>query len=248
MSNIQSIERAFSILEIVSNESSGVRLTDIIPQVDLPKSTVARILSTLEELGAVERHPDRNGYRIGNRILDLAMQPSHIVTRIKPYLNNLAIAADESVVLVLPDEQSIYFADQIHSHHRLQVREWTGQRQTSLHADSAGKVFLAFWPEERREAYLAYPLSPVTPHTRCRRSQLRQHLAGIRQQGYAWAHEELEEGLSGVSAPIFDRDDQILAAVNITGPTFRLPAPNENQELTDMLVETCQQITQMLRQ
>ena len=247
MSSIQSIERAFSILQIVSDQPTGVRLTDIIPEVDLPRSTVARILSTLENLGAVERHPESSGYRIGPSILELAMQPTYLVTLINPYLQKLAAATDESVVLVLSDDEKIFFADQIHSRHRLQVREWTGQSQDIIHADSAGKVFLAHWREADREAYLARPLRSAAPRTIAVPEQLRQHLVDIRKQGYAWAYEELEEGLAGVSAPVFDAGGEVIAVINVTGPIFRLPGPQENQGVTQLLIDTCQQISDVLK-
>lgn len=246
MSTIQSIDRAFSILQIVSDQPDGVRLTDIIPQVGLPKSTVARILSTLEKLGAVERHPTNSGYRIGTNILNLAMQPAYLVSLIEPYLHKLAEETDEAVVLVLPQDDAIHFAKQIHSRHRLQVREWTGQRQKMLHADSAGKVIIANWPLVKRVQYLSRPLAQVTPKTITDPKTLDAQLRQIREQGYAWAYEELEVGLAGVSAPIFDINGTAVAAINITGPAFRLPSPDQNNEMTQFLIDTCQQIEEKL--
>lgn len=247
MSNIQSIERAFSILQTISEQPSGIRLTEIIPEVDLPRSTVARILDTLEDLGAVERHPERPGYRIGSSIRELAMQPAYLVALVRPYLERLATATDESVVLVLPDDETIYFADQIRSRHRLQVRDWIGRHQNELHADSAGKVFLAYWPSSKRNTYLARPFNQLTTHTITDPIELERQLAQICIHGYAWAYEELEEGVAGVSAPILDSHGEIVAAINITGPTFRLPAPNENQEMTALLVDSCEQISEIVR-
>jgi len=246
MSTIQSIDRAFSILQIVADQPDGVRLTDIIPQVNLPKSTVARILSTLENLGAVERHPVNTGYRIGSGILNLAMQPAYLVSLIEPYLYGLAEATDESIVLVLPQDDAIHFAKQIHSRHRLQVREWTGQRQILLHADSAGKVVLANWPLVKRVQYLSRPMAQVTPKTMTEPKELDTHLRQIREQGYGWAYEELEVGLAGVSAPIFDINGDVVAAINITGPAFRMPTADQNSEMTQVLVDTCQQIQEKL--
>jgi len=246
MSTIQSIDRAFSILQIVSDQPDGVRLTDIIPQVNLPKSTVARILSTLENLGAVERHPTNSGYRIGTGILNLAMQPAYLVSLIEPYLHKLSDETNESIVLVFPQDDAIHFAKQIHSRHRLQVREWTGQRQKSLHADSAGKVVLANWPLVKRVQYLSRPLAQVAPKTFTDSKQLDEQLRHIRNQGYAWAYEELEVGLAGVSAPICDVNGTVVAAINITGPVFRLPPPEQNNEMTQLLVDTCQQIEEKL--
>lgn len=242
MSSIQSLERAFSILQIVSDQPDGIRLTDIVPQVGLPKSTVARILSTLENLEAVERHPSNMGYRIGTGILNLAMQPAYLVSLIEPYLHKLADETDESVVLVFPQDDALHFAKQIHSRHRLQVREWTGQRQKLLHADSAGKVMLAHWPLVKRVQYLSRQMAQVTPNTITDVKKLDAHLAQIRKQRFSWAYEELEVGLAGVSAPIFDINETVVAAINITGPAFRMPLPEQNEEMTNLLLETCQQI------
>lgn len=248
MSSIQSIERAFSILETVAAQSDGVGLTEIANRVNLPKSTVSRMLTTLESLGVVERLPDGEGVRLGAKILALAMQVPygrHLAALARPYLLELAEAAGEAVGLCVPDGDQVFYIDQVQSRHHVQVRDWTGTR-FPMHVVSSGKVFLAGWDEAALARYLERPLVQYTPKTVANPAGLKKQLAQVRQQGYCWAIEEFEEGLVAVSAPVHDKAGQIAAALNIYGPAFRFPRNGDYEAVTTLLLDVCQRMTRRL--
>jgi DNA-binding IclR family transcriptional regulator len=244
MTDIQSIKRAFSILKTVANYPYGITLAEVTDKVALPKSTVNRMLLTLESIGAIERLSGGEGFRIGPEIKALAMQPSYLVALTRPRLHVLAETTGETVTLCLPDGDKIYYAAQVDSQYSLQVRDWTGQHQNLLHVDSSGKLFLAHWPQDKRERYLAGPMERFTPQTIADPTILRQHLTEVRTNGYAWVLEEFEIGLVGVSAPIWNQDGEIIAAINVSGPKFRFPQAGEEDNLAQLVVNVCHQITE----
>lgn len=248
MTTVQSIERAFSILEAVASYPNGLGVTDIARQVALPKSTVARLVATLESLDAVERLPDSEGFRLGPGILSMALQVPyrrHLIALTRPTLLSLAEATGEAVSLCLPDGHRVHYVDQVQSQHHIQVRDWTGCR-FPIHVVSPGKLFMAYWDTAVLNRYLSRPLERFTPGTITDADVLRQQMAQIRARGVVWTINEFEEGLAGVAAPIHDKTGQIVAALNIYGPTFRFPAGNQAQ-ITELITAAGRSISTRLQ-
>ncbi|HMN28421.1 MAG TPA: IclR family transcriptional regulator [Caldilineaceae bacterium] len=246
MAEIQSLARAFDILRAVATESEGRSLAAIARQVDLPKSTVSRMLSTLEKLGAVERVTQPEGFRIGDEIVALASQvsyPRSLAAMVRPHLQTLAQAVGETVALAIPDGDQVYYVDQIDSWRNLRLKDWTGHR-LPLYATSDGKLYLAHWPAARLEEYLHQPFYPHSPNTRTDPTLLRTELATIRQVGYAWNQREYDPDLA---APIRDEQAQIIASICIFGPFFRFPPEGRSEELIALVVEAGQAISTRLQ-
>ena len=145
---MQLVERVFAVLRTVSQNTDGANgatVTQITLQTGLPKSTVSRILLTLEQLQMVERAPQGRGYKIGRGLVALVAhvpQAENLVALAQPYLQMLHEATGETVALTLPEGDHAYVAAQINSDHAIQVRDWTGIR-IPLYAQSTGRVFLA---------------------------------------------------------------------------------------------------------
>jgi DNA-binding IclR family transcriptional regulator len=114
---------------------------------------------------------------------------------------------------------------------------WTG-REMLPHCISSGKALLAYLPQQRLERILAKGLPRFTERTITDPVRLREELRRIRQQGYAVAQEELEVGLSAVAAPIWNHEGEVVAAVSVSGPSFRL----SSEEIPE-LVELTRHIT-----
>jgi DNA-binding IclR family transcriptional regulator len=249
MSNIQSVQRAFAILRAVAANPKGLGITEIAHQVGLPISTVARLLTTLEGEQAIERVPNRVGFRIGAGTIALVLQVPyhrHLTILARPCLLELAEITREAVGLCLLDGDWLHVVDLIRSQRRVQVANAAGER-FPLYATSPGKVLLASLPEETRERYLARPLQPFTSKTLTDADMLRQQLITIREQGYAWAFEELDE-IAGVSAPIYADTGKVVAAVNLYGPSFRFPPDGQTDEITSLVVEAAHKITARMRE
>ena len=220
---VQSLERAFAILDEVARRPAGV--TAIAERVRLPKSTVARLLATLEALEAVERF-DGARWRIGPGVtaLSSAVSPERsLITIARPFLADLVAELGEDAGLGLPDGNEILYVDQVESDNPVQVRDWTGTR-APMHAVPSGLVLLAEWPEDALAAYLDGGLPALTRHTETDPVELRRRLAEVRRLGCAWGLEEFAEGIDSVAAPIRDARGKAIAAIHVHGPAYRFPA------------------------
>ncbi|MEM7032469.1 MAG: IclR family transcriptional regulator [Chloroflexota bacterium] len=253
MKQNQSIKRAFAILEVVASASEGIGVTDIAAKTALHKSTVSRMLTTLEEVNAVERVSHWGGYRLGNVGTKIAALEDHysyvnqMVVAARPYLQELAQATDETINLCLPDGNLARYVDQIDSHYNLQIRDWTGYR-IPLHASVDGKVFLAHWPQAHIEQHLTRPLQRFTASTFTDPDQLRPHLAQIREQGYAWTNGEYESGIVAVAAPVWDQRGHVVASICVGGPDFRFPKDGAEHQMIDHLLDVTQRFQQVIAQ
>lgn len=239
MSDIQSLRRAFDILTAVASNTDGVSLTEIAIRVDLPKSTVSRMLSTLAALGAVEKLGGREGFRIGPSIVSMAAHigmPRSLIAIARPYLQQLAQASGETLTLCVPDGDMAHYIDQANSPRFFQLRDWSGTR-LPLHVSPDGKLYLAYQPEAMIEAYLQRPMQLFTSTTISTARAMQRELSKIRKQGYAWDNGEYNAELIGVAAPIFDEASKIIASVCMFGPSHRFPAPAKAAALIQQTVE-----------
>ncbi len=224
MSRVQSIERAFAVLGSLAEGPVGV--TDVAARVGLPKSTAARILSSLEREGAVEQVPGETRYRLGPRIVTLASglrDRRGLVAIAHPTLTALAGELGEASGLSVADGRTVHYVDQVDSPNPVSVRDWTGSR-IPMHAVSSGQVFLAHFSGPALARYLAEPLERFTPHTLTDAGALLERLRDVRRDGHAWVREEFAEGITSVAAPVAGADGEIVAAVHVHGPTYRFPA------------------------
>ncbi|MGD9996501.1 MAG: IclR family transcriptional regulator, partial [Ilumatobacteraceae bacterium] len=163
MSTVQSVERAFAVLRSLTAGPAGV--TELSDRVELPKSTVSRLLSTLEELGAVEQVEAGGHYRIGSSMLDLAAaaQPGRsLIGAARPQLVELVRMTGEAAGLSVADGNEMLYLDQVNPDTELQVRDWTGTR-IPMHAVPSGQVLLADAGDV--DSYVEAPMARFTPHT-----------------------------------------------------------------------------------
>ncbi len=232
---VQSLERAFAILDEVAQRPAGV--TTIAERVRLPKSTVARLLATLEDVDAVERF-DGARWRIGPGVAALSSAVSRergLISIARPFLTDLVAELGEDAGLGLPDGNEILYVDQVESDNAVQVRDWTGTR-APMHAVPSGLVLLAEWPEDALDAYLAGELVALTRHTVTDPARLRARLAEVREAGYAWGLEEFAEGIDSVAAPIRDARDKAIAAIHVHGPAYRFPKRGQEARVAKRVV------------
>lgn len=249
MAAIQSLQRAFDILRAVSVDHDGASLTEIARRAALPKSTVSRMLTTLEGIGAVERLSHADGYRIGDEIVTLAAQvayPRSLIAIARPYLQELAQNSGETISLGTPDGDASKTIDQIDSRSELQVRNWVGKR-LPLYCTSDGKLFLAEWSDVALIEYLRRPFEAYTENTIIDPTELRRELAQIRTQGYAWNRRERDPDLVSIAAPIRNETGKIVAAVCMFGPFFRFPSAEKETEAIHLTLDTAQKIGHRLQ-
>lgn len=219
-------------------------ITEMADRAELPKSTVARLTRTLEDLGAVERVDDEGRYRIGPEIVALAGVASptaNLVSIVRPHLRLLAEITGEDAGLAVPDGHRAHYIDQVSSDNDIQVRDWTGAR-ISMHATPSGQVMLASWPEDRLSRFLERPLNAYTDATLTEPEDLLKRLKTAHEDGYVWAYEELTEGLNSVATAVHDSRGRLVGAIHVHGPAYRFPAPGTSEQTGEMLVETAERL------
>jgi DNA-binding IclR family transcriptional regulator len=247
MSRVQSIARAFDVLGALAEGPGGV--TEIADRVRLPKSTVARMLTSLAQEGAVEQIPGDTRYRLGPRLGSLAagVRPTRrLVAVAHPYLVELANQAGEATGLSVPEGPTMHYVDQVESPNPVQVRDWTGTR-IPMHAVSSGQVFLAHFPPPALSRFLAAPLERFTDNTITDASGLLARLRDVRREGYSWVREEYATGINSVAAPVADANGEVVAAVHIHGPSYRFPAAGADRAVAAEVVEAAASIGARLR-
>jgi len=244
--SVQSIERAFAILRALAVGPQGV--TDLAERVELPKSTVARLLGALEREGAVTQDETGGDYRLGEGLLDIAgaTQPGrNLVATARPHLLELTEASGETAGISVEDGRDMYYLDHVETESEVQVRSWTGE-SSPIHAVPSGLVVMAHWPAAKLDTFLRRPLDQCTPWTITEPDQVRERLTSIRSLGYAWVYEEFAEGINSVAAPIVEADGTVEAAVHIHGPAYRFPDPDQAHDLGILVMEAAASIADHL--
>ncbi len=239
-SNVQSVERAFAILDLVA--AGSTTMSQVASQVDLPKSTVARLLATLEALKAVERGSD--GYHIGPRVPALVgtvQAWAHLRTLVHPHLQRLAEQLGEATGLAVPDGDAVRYVSQVDSPTPVQVRDYT-DLVNPAHIGSPGLAMMSTWDAERVDAYLAGPLDRHTATTVVDPDTIRRRLVAIRRDGYAVAVDEFADGISSIAACLVGDDGRLLGTIHAHGPTYRFPPPDMADEVGHLLATTARAI------
>jgi IclR family transcriptional regulator, acetate operon repressor len=248
MSSIQSVKRAFDVLGSLGDGPLGV--TEVADRAGLPKSTAARVLATLVGEGAVEQVPGDTSYRLGPRLITLAAGFSltrSLAAIARPMLIDLAESSGEAAGLAMPDGDLVHYIDQVDTVQPVLVRDWTGAR-IPLHAVSSGQVLLAFRTPAAIERFLERPMERFTEGTLTDADALRARLREVRRQGYIWARDEFETGISSIAAPIADASGEVIAAVHVHGPSYRFPAEGSKAELAQQVLAGAARIAAGLRE
>lgn len=223
--NLQSVRRALRALELIS-ESGELGVTELGRKLGVHKATASRLIATLAERGFVERDPISEKFRLGFGLISLAgaaVGGNDLVRAARPILDDLAERTRETVNLGVLSGGSVVYVDQVTGTRSIVSVSWVGQR-TPLHCTSNGKVLLAYATDAERDRLLRAPLPRLTPRTITDVKKLRAQLSEILVRGYSQTMEELEEGLNAVAAPVRGMGGDLIAALSVSGPAFRMRA------------------------
>ncbi|MDK2878227.1 MAG: IclR family transcriptional regulator, regulon repressor [Thermoanaerobacteraceae bacterium] len=218
---VQSIERAINILEELAEEKEGLGVTELSRRLNLHKSTVHRLLSTLLSLGYVEQNPYSEKYRLGIKLLHLGgaiLERMDLRKEAHDLLKELSDEVNEAVHLVVPDGNRALYIDKIDSSRTIRMYSQIGRR-APMHASAVGKAILAFSSEDFVRKVIDEGLEKYTSNTITDPGKLVEHLKTVRARGFAVDDEENEEGIRCVGAPIFDYSGRVIGALSISGAT-----------------------------
>ena len=240
------IDRMMDVLTHLERDHGRPTVRDLAIGSGIPRSTVYRILNTLEAHGMVVRAGADGGYQLGSRLLALAERVPHggewqrLAEIAQPWLQLLAATTGETAKLSVLDAGAALCVAVAQGAGRYAVAAQTGSR-FPLHAGAASKVLLAAMDSAAQDAVLSGPLERYTPRTLTDPSVLRAQLASVRSQG--WAEDVGEHGTSigAVAAPLLDAQHRIVAALSIAHFADRPPA--DRQAYREAAVRTAAEIT-----
>jgi DNA-binding IclR family transcriptional regulator len=234
-------------MEILSRRGEA-GVTEIAAEIDVHKSTAFRLLDTLEARDLVEQTEDRGKYRLAFGVVRLASSVSarmDINQQSRPVTQRLAEQIGETVNIAVLRSHYAVNVDQVRGQSQVTTYNWVGQL-TPLHATSSGKVLLAYLdPRHRAKLLRSAGMEGFTGNTVTSGEALEAELQRVREQGYAVALEELEVGLNAIAAPIRSVEGEVVAALSVSGPAYRL-SPERMSELVPVLVEGAAEISHRL--
>jgi IclR family acetate operon transcriptional repressor len=214
---VRSVDRAAALLLALGESQGEAGVTELARRLGLHKSTASRLLATLQKRGLVEQDDETGKYRLGLVVIRLAERAERTLDLrgiATPELERLARLTHETTGIGILDGDSLLTVAQADGPNLIAVGDWTG-RATPLHCVASGKVLMSALAERRG-------LVSYTERTVVELEPLLEELARIRRRGYATAIGEYELGLNAVAAPIHDARGNVIAAVDVWGPAFRL--------------------------
>lgn len=222
---VQVIARAAEIIRLLSAAPNGLTLSELARAVDLPRSTVHRIVGALETESFVRADPG-GALRVGPALIGLAVGGRRDLRHeAGPYLLRLSQELGETVDLAVLDDGQVLFVDQYTSPRRLRIVSEIGAR-FPLHCTANGKALLAEYSLEEVWRLVPEELPALTAHTITSREKLVEELSRARTEGVAYDREEHTIGMSAVGTVVRDAAGN-MAAVTVVTPTARFRGNEE---------------------
>jgi IclR family acetate operon transcriptional repressor len=244
---VRSVDRAAALLLALGESQGPSGVTELARRLGLHKSTASRLLATLERRGLVEQDDETGKYRLGLVVIRLAERAERTLDLrglAMPELERLARLTHETTGLSILDGDSCLAVAHVDGPNLVAVGDWTG-RSAPLHCIASGKVLMATLAEREVARVVRRGLPRYTDRTIIELEPLLEELARVRRRGYATAIGEYEAGLNAVAAPVRDARGQVIAAVDVWGPAFRL-TPRRIPELANQVREAAAAISRRL--
>lgn len=217
---VQSVDRALSILEVLSEYENGLGITEISNKVELHKSTVHRLLATLIAKGYVKQNQENNNYILTMKLFELGnkkIEKMNIVNVSRNYLQSLVNETNEVVHLVIREGNEIVYISKVESQNIIRMHSRIGSRKP-VYCTAVGKAMLSYLSEEEvKNIWDSSKIEKITEHTVTDFKQFVTDLKEIRQRGYAREEQENEIGIRCVAASILDYRGEVCGAISISG-------------------------------
>src|SRR5690554_4726164 len=240
---VRAVERALDLL-ICFTDESDLGLTELATRVGLHKSTVHRLLASLEGKGFIIRDPASEKYKLGYRVWELSanlMQSDDMSVVLLPEMERLRDDVGETISLYVRDGHERIRIQAVQSKQAVRRVAPVGAR-LPLVVGASSKILVAYADKANQDELLEEIAWPVG----LTRSAFEKQLVHIREVGYATSIEEREPGAAAVAAPIFNRAGQLVAALSISGPANRLTA-DKMREQANMIIESARLMGRMVR-
>ncbi len=233
-----SLKKAFSIIETISESSSPMRLIDICKSLNMNKTTAFRYLETLEDVKLVEKTDSYYSlglklFKFGNRV----QLKNLLIDKIHPYLLSLSKEVEETINLVRFFDGKALYLDKAESNRSLQMRSNIGD-SLPLYCTALGKSILSILDDSvLKDVFERLEMKPLTSRTITDKEQLLLEVQKIKGSGYSTEIQEFEKGLVCVAVPLKIPSLNFFGALSISGPLERMKT-NYINRLVKKLLET----------
>jgi len=221
--SIRAVERALDVLMCFTNHTPELTMTQISEKIGINKSTVHRLLATLERKRFVERDPPTGVYRLGIGLLQMAfltLEHNNLRRLLAPFLIDLCNQYRENINLTVLDDTEVVYIDVIESPQRVKLAAFPGQRLPAF-CTASGKAILAFLPEDHVNRILDHGMPKYTQNTILTKDAFFENIRIAREQGFVFSNQEFEEGINAIAVPIINSNGKPIASVSIAGPAYR---------------------------
>lgn len=220
---IQSLIKGLQILEIVS-QTNKIGIRDISKKLDIPPSTVSRLVHTLVKCGYLLQDPDTRDFKLSFRMFHMgkiAVKNFSVREQAICVMSDIAKQTGETVNLTILQDDKVLVVEKIDSNQVIAINSRVGDFMP-IHSCASGKVLLAWMPTDRRKEILSkIELKPITAKTIDNLPDLEKELVLVKERGYAVHDEELNPGVLAIAAPIFGAEETVIAAISIAAPVAR---------------------------
>lgn len=217
--------KAVAAMEALADARSALGLSEIARHIESSRSSTLRVLRALERKRLIAQDPSSRRYRLTLRLLELGTQvldQLQLPDLARSHLRALSDRTGETAHLGILDDWHVVFIGKAEPLNPIRLHARIGWRAPS-HCTSLGKAMLSRLPEERLDEYFeGYDLARLTERTITSRMELVRHLRLVRQRGYAVDAQEHRVGICCVGAPVVGPGGDVVAAVSISGPAFRM--------------------------
>ncbi len=244
------VERAIALLRYISDGNDCANTSLAAKETGINRTTVLRLIETLQRERMIQPNPDGAGYTLGNGLIHLAARALYsrdIVQIAQPELKTLASRLGLSAHLgVIEGLEILYLLRETPNLHLVSnVR--VGSR-LPVHATTIGRIILAHHDSDQRDRLLdGCDFHAVTAKTPTDRSALDAQLEIDRKTGLAWSVGNFEAGIGSAAIAVFDSTGEPVAAVNVTGPEHEfVESSGRRDEIHLALSASAQEISQQL--
>ena len=221
---LQTIQKAGEVLALYDRDHTEWGVREAATKLKMSKSGAHDLMSSLAKLGFLNKTDD-NRYRLGWRLVTLSetlLATTELRKEARPILEELAAQYQETIHLAVLDDTQAVYVDKLEGRQAVRVELTSLGARLYAHCSALGKVLLAYSPEEEIERIIrSAGLPGFTPNTITDEEELRQSLAKIRKQGYAYDLEEILLDLCCVAAPVYNHKGQVIAAISMSIPAYR---------------------------
>lgn len=244
-----SIQRTLNILEIVANAPQAITPTEINRHLKLPKPTIHRLCSQLQEEGFLQSRMDGRGLVAGPKLNSIAVgvltNNDFLRSQRHVILERLSGKLGETCNISIPNGHETIYFDRVETHWPLRIQLQVNDR-VPLHCTASGKLFLSELTSMQRSRLLAkLPLEAHTPNTLTSAKTLKPELNKIRKTNIGIDNEEFFQGMIAIAVPIRDKEGRLYAALAMHAPTARISL-EEALEHVPLLQQAAQELAELM--